>query len=136
MEASPLGVALQDDALHVVVEHAAGTATQVVEGADMSGEEVLEALVEEELQIKCPGVSQSQHQAAQPPQSLTDANEPEVGPVDLSLLAGESFQTDKGFLHSGSQAPDETSHLSDATRVATLSDHLVDSSGSEARIFF
>ena len=102
----------------------------------MTRNKVFKGLVEEELEVERPGIGKREHEAAQSPGRSSDADEPEVTPVHLALLAAEHLHAGIDFGEPRSQAANEPPKLSNASRITTPSDHVVEPSSSKTGVFF
>ena len=87
----------------VIQDHPRHTA-QRLEGPHVAPQEVLQALVEEELQRQRARVRQRQHEAAQAPSRLAHADFAEVCPVGLGLLTGKRPAQQEGLLVAGAKS--------------------------------
>ena len=63
----------------------------------MAKEKVFQALVEKELEPQGAAVGKGEDEAGQTAPGAADGYFPKVGPVGLSLLAGERAKTQKSF---------------------------------------
>ena len=134
VEVDSIAAALQDHAAEIVGLDAARRSTPILEGMDVAEEKILQALVEKELQPQGAAVGESEDEAGQTTAGAADGNFPEVGPVGLRLLAGESAQAEKSLAAGRAQFGHDAAELSDAAGVAAQADHLEEAGGAQARI--
>jgi len=97
-------------------------------------EKILEALVEEEFQPQGAAVGEGEDEAGQTAAGAADGNFAEVGPVGLSLLAGESMETQKSLAAGRAQFGHDAAELGDAAGVAARADHVEEAGRAQARI--
>ncbi len=127
--------AVEYGAAEIVVDEVAGTASQRLEGVDVSSEEALQRLVVSEQRGQRPRVAQDHDESGHRACALSDADLAEGAPVDLRGLAGQGDDAAvDGAVGLGPQAPYEATDLDDRARIAALADHLVDPRGAQMRI--
>src|SRR5438094_2350965 len=132
MEVNGVAAALQHRAFQVVVQDGSGRSAPILEGMDVGEKKILQALVEKELQPQGAAVGEGEDESGETTSCATDGDFPEAGPVGLSLLAGESTKTEKGFAAWGSQFGDDTAELADTAGVAAGADYLEEAGGAQA----
>jgi len=71
----------------IIVEESASHALWIGEGVDVPADEILEALVKEELEIESTAVGECQDEAGEATASAPDADFSERGPINPGLLA-------------------------------------------------
>ena len=84
VEADGIAMALQHDALQVVVPELAGHTLPRLEGLDMAAQEVGHRSIEIEVQEEAARVAQHHHEGHQRALGAPDPHLAEVRPVDLS----------------------------------------------------
>ena len=89
VKADGITAALELDTLEIVVKQVSGATTPGVEGSNVSAQEVLQRLIEEELQVQSSGEGKRQSQTREFALGPPDLNFSKVGPVDLSLFCRE-----------------------------------------------
>src|ERR1035438_1432443 len=134
MEVDLVAAPLQHGTAQVVMKNHARLSRPGLKGVDMAAQEVLHALVEEELQIQGSGVGQGNDKAGQTPAGAADHDSAEVRPVDLGLLGGKRMQAQKRFRSMGTQRGHGAPQLDDAALIAALLEHLVNASGAQLGI--
>src|SRR5437867_6922731 len=135
MEVDRIASSLEHGRAQVVVQDGPGNAAQLLEGAHVAPQEVLEALVEEELQRQGAGVGQCQHEARQAPLRPSDTDLAEVRPISLRLVSRKRTKRQEGFpMHPWAQPRHDAAQLHNATQVATGADHLIDPRRAQIRI--
>ena len=102
----------------------------------MAGEEVLERLVKEKLEIQRSGIRQRQYKTGQSTFGLPYTHHPEVSPVDLSLFSRKHLQTHEDLAEPRSFLANVASELLDSARVPTLADHREDTRGAKTWMLF
>src|SRR5690606_38986824 len=124
METDEIALALDDDALEVIVKNSTRDAAEVLEGSDVTASEALECLVESKPSECRARPSQDHHETGQ---SALPAARPQLSkgaPIDLGLLTGQHGQTKEGLVtRSGSHLPDVPPNGVDAARVAAVAQH-------------
>ena len=130
-----LAVAIEHDALEIVVEQRARHAAERLEGAAVAMHEALEPLIEREAGVHRARPAEHQHEAAQGATRLADLHTAEARPVDLALLAGQRVEREKRFgAPLRAHAPDVAAHLHDAAHIAPRSQHLVQARRPQPRV--
>src|SRR5215472_1931606 len=124
MEVDGVAAALQNDAAKVVGLQRAGCPTPVVKGVDVTEEKTLERLVEEEFQPQGAAVRKGQDEGGETAVGTPDHHLAEVGPVGLSLLPGESAETEKSFAAQGAEFSHDATKLGEAAGVTAGANHL------------
>ncbi len=81
--------ALQHSRFEIVVEDGARLSIPSLEGMHMAAQEVLGALIEEELEIESARIRQRHHEAGEGALRAADADMAEVSPIDLRLFGGK-----------------------------------------------
>jgi len=102
----------------------------------VAAQKVFHRLIEEKLQVESPRVGKSDQETGQTSTSAAHGNFAEVGPVDLSLLAGEHTQAQKRFHSSRPQPGHSAPQLHHASGIATIANHVVDARGTQAGMTF
>src|SRR6185437_1353890 len=92
LEADGAAHARRDDALGVVEEPLARDAAEVLRCAHQRAVQAHRRLLEDELGPHRPRVAQQQHEAVERAHAALDADAPDVGPVDLRLLARQRLE--------------------------------------------
>lgn len=87
-----IGVAFEDDRLHVVVEHLPGHAAKAGEGVFVAGNEGVHLHVTDEFNLARPAASQGGAEGVERPRAFA-----EFDPVDLHLGAGFGFESNHGI---------------------------------------
>jgi hypothetical protein len=103
-----------------------------LEGVDVSEEEILQALVEEELHPEGATVREGEEESGEAAAGATQGDLAEVGPIGLSLLTGETVEAEESLAVEGTELGHDAAQLHDAAGVATLTNHLVKTSGAQA----
>src|SRR5579862_7708606 len=134
MKAHLVFVARQDHTAYIVVKDDARGTLKLLKGLDVSVQQALQALIEEEVQSQSAGIGQSDNKAGETAAGLADSDLAKVGPVGLRLFSGKGTQLQKGFLHHGTETGHQAAQLRGATFIATGANHLEDASGAQARI--
>src|SRR5215472_2562541 len=134
MEVDGVAATLQNDAAKVVGLQRAGCPTPVVKGVDVTEEKTLERLVEEEFQPQGAAVRKGQDEGGETAVGTPDHHLAEVGPVGLSLLPGESAETEKSFAAQGAEFSHDATKLGEAAGVTAGANHLEEAGGAQARI--
>jgi len=129
MKVKSVAVAFEHDTTEIIGGQAARSSTPVVEGVDMTKEEVLQGLIEEEFQPQGTAVREGQDEGGEAAAGATDGDFAEAGPVGLGLLAGESLQAQKSFASRWADLGDHPAQLSHTTCVAASPNHLEEAGG-------
>src|SRR5262249_35139451 len=95
-------------------------------------EEVLQALVEEELQPEGATVREGKEESGETAAGATEGDFAEVGPVGLSLLAREGVEAEESLAAQRTDLSHDTAQLHDAAGVTALANHLVKAGGAQA----
>ena len=101
---------------------------------DVAEEEILQALIEEELQPQGTAVGESQKEGGETAAGTADDDFSEMSPVGLRLLAGEGAETQKSFSVGGTQFGHHATELGHTAGVAAGTNHLEEAGGAQARI--
>src|SRR5262249_46746439 len=96
----------------IIVEVCSGDTAQIGKSIDMTLKKVLQALVEEELEVEGAAVGERENKAGEAPSGASDGDLSERGPIDLSLFAGQDRKPQEGFFSSyWAQLSDQASQL-------------------------
>ena len=134
MKVDLIAAPFQHGTAEIVMKNHTRLARPSLKGVNMAAQEVLHALIEEELQIQRSRVGKGDDKAGQTPAGTTDHDFAEVRPVDLRLLGRKDMQAQERFRPSGPQVGHGTPQLDDAALIAALADHLVDAGGAQSGI--
>ncbi|MNS91047.1 hypothetical protein D3C72_1251210 [compost metagenome] len=125
MEPDGLSVAFQDCGLQVVIQELSGDTPEILEGVHMAPEEVGHPVPQVEAKEDPPGPGEDHDESQEPALGVSDADLAEVGPVYLSLLAGESSQAHVGFCRGpGAVTRDDLAEVALASGIAPGLDHV------------
>src|SRR5262245_27126590 len=91
----------------------------VLEGVNVAQQEILNALVKEELDPQRARVTERDDETGEFARGSADADLPEMRPIGLRLLARECCQSQESFLFDGTQRADQTANLNHRAGVAT-----------------
>jgi hypothetical protein len=105
-----------------------------LKGMDVAEEEVLQALVEEELHPEGATVREGEEESGKTAAGTTERDFAEVSPIGLSLLAGEGVEAEESLAARRTDLGHDPAQLHDAAGVAALANHLVEASGAQARM--
>jgi hypothetical protein len=100
----------------------------------VAAQEVLHALIEEELQVQSSRIRLRHHEAGQSSLGAAHHHLSEVSPIDLRLLAGERLELQERLAALRTQAGNGAPQLHDAAAIAAVANHLVDARGAQARM--
>ena len=126
--------ALEDDALHVVVQDCSGAAAKHRERLDMAAHEVGKGCVEEEAHECVTGVAQHHDERHQGTLGAPDGEFAEVGPVELGLLAGQGAKAQVRLTGTTrSQLGDTVAEVVGPAGIATFLDHIEQARGGQGR---
>src|SRR5262249_24782432 len=106
----------------------------VLEGVNVAQQEILDALVKEELDPQRTRVRERNDETGEFARCSADADLPEMRPIGLRLLARECCQSQESFLFDGTQRADQAANLNHRAGISTLLKHLVKTSGAEPEI--
>ena len=99
---------------------------------DVTAQEVLHRLNEEELQVQSAGVGQGHHEAGQVTAGASHHHRAKVSPIHLPLLGGKRVQAEEWFAALRTQAGYGAAQLDDAAGVAAIMHHLIDPGGEQS----
>jgi len=125
---------VQNGRAKVVVNNDPGSSAPVLKRADMASKKVFQCLIEEKLEIAGARIRERKDKTGQAPARAADLDFTEMRPIDLGLLARERVQPKEYFGFSGPQAGNNTAKGNEAALVSALTQHLVNSSGTESRV--
>ena len=124
VKADGVSLALQHDALEIVVEEDPWHAVPGGEGADMAAQEALQACIEEEAEIDLAREARDHDEGHQRAAGASDGELTKMPPVDLPLLSGQGAQAQVGFgLRARAMAGDDMAKMIGAAAVAAFADH-------------
>lgn len=126
----------KDDGFKVVIEDFLGDPTEKTESVDVTSEKILEALGEGEFQVDHAGIGENHHKTRKFAQSGPDAEGPAVRPVDLSLFAWESFDTEEDIGGFGAENAKVVFENGEPTGIAHPPQFGKDLNGGKVGVFF
>src|ERR1035437_4213892 len=136
MEVDLIATPLKYGTAQIIVEDDSRNTRPCLEGVHMPAQEVLHALVEEELQIQRSRVGKRDHEAGQAATGAAYGDFAEMRPIDLSLLCLKHMQAQERLHAPGTQIGNDAAQLNHTARIATVANHLVDARGTKLRILF
>ena len=132
VKADGIALALEHDALEIVVEEDPWQPVPGGEGADMAAQEALQACIEEEAEIDLAREAQDHDEGHQRAAGASDRELTKMPPVDLPLLAGQGAQAQVGLgLRARTMTGDDMAEVIGAAAVAALADHHEQPAGGE-----
>jgi hypothetical protein len=134
MEVDLVAAPFQHGTAKIVMKNHTRLARPGLKGVNVATQEVLHALIEEELQIKRPRVGKGDDKAGKTSAGATDHDFSEVCPIDLRLLGWKHMQAQERFWPTGSQIGHSAPQLDDTALVAALAEHLIDTGGAQPGI--
>jgi hypothetical protein len=87
-----IAASLQYGTFEIVVKNHSRLPGPAFERMNVTAQEALHSLIEEEFQIQRSGIRQRHHEAGQGSFGAAHHHVPKVGPVDLCLLAGKRLE--------------------------------------------
>src|SRR6516165_1509016 len=97
MKVDAIAATLEHHGAQVVIQDDARCSVPVLKGMDVAEEEVLQALVEEELHPEGATIREGEEESGETAAGATEGDFAEVGPIGLSLLAGEGVEAEESL---------------------------------------
>jgi hypothetical protein len=129
-----IAASLQYGTFEIVVKNHSRLPGPVFERMNVTAQEALHSLIDEEFQIQRSGIRQRHHEAGQGSCGAAHHHVPKVSPIDLRLLAEKRLELQERFAALRTQAGNGTPQLHHAAAVAAVANHLVDARGAQARM--